>query len=75
MGELNKMCLALGSVCLLLGCSAPLQETTQIKCTSSDGQFSYTGPYDEENAVQYIVQLDDSTLAFYGKGLCQKVRG
>lgn len=72
MGELNKMCLALGSVCLLLGCAAHLQETTQIQCTGSDGQILYAGPYNEENLSEYIVQLDDWTVAVFRKGACRK---
>jgi hypothetical protein len=59
MGEGNKMCLALGSVCLLLGCAAPLQETTQIQCTSRDGQILYAGPYDDENAPLTVQGLSD----------------
>jgi hypothetical protein len=72
MGELKKMCLALGSVYLLLGCAARVQETTQIQCTSRDGQILYAGPYIKENVSGYTIQLDDWTLAVYPKGACRK---
>jgi hypothetical protein len=74
MGACNKMCIALVAVCVLFGCAAPLQETTQIKCTGSDGQLLYAGPYNEENLSEYIVQVDDWTLAVYRKGACRKVQ-
>ena len=74
MGAFNKMCIALVAVCFLFGCAAPLQETTQIKCTRSDGQILYAGPYNEENLSEYIVQVDDWTLAVYRKGACRKVQ-
>jgi len=48
MGECTKMCIALVSVGLLLGCAAPLQETQQIRCTDGDGEILYTGPYNEK---------------------------
>lgn len=72
MGELKKMCLALGSMCLLLGCASRSQETTQIQCTSRDGQIIYAGPYIEENVSGYTIQLDDWTLAVYSKAVCRK---
>ena len=74
MGACNKMCIALVAVCVLFGCAARLQETTQIKCTGSDGQILYAGPYNEENLSEYIVQVDDWTLAVYRKGACRKVQ-
>lgn len=74
MGALNTLCLTLVAVCFLSGCAGRLQETTQIKCTGSDGQILYTGPYNEENLNAYIVQLDELTLAVYRKGACQKVQ-
>jgi hypothetical protein len=49
-----------------------LQETTQIQCTSRDGQIIYAGPYIEENVSGYTIQLDDWTLAVYSKGACRK---
>jgi hypothetical protein len=72
MGELKKMCLAVGSVCLLLGCAARVQETTQIQCESRDGEILYAGPYIEENPLGYTVQLDEWTQAVYPKGACRK---
>jgi hypothetical protein len=72
MGEFIKVGIALGSMCFLLGCAARLQETTQIKCTGRDGQILYAGPYNEENLSEYIVQVDDWTLAVYRKGACRK---
>ena len=74
MGALNKMCIALGSMCFLLGCVAHLQESTQIQCTGSNGQILYAGPYKEENLSEYIVQVDDMTLAVIRKGACRKVQ-
>src|SRR5215472_13717924 len=71
MGECNKMCIALVSVGLLLGCAVPLQETQQIRCTDGDGQILYTGPYNEERLRGYLVQVDESTRAFYPKGMCR----
>ena len=74
MSACNKMCITLVAVCVLFGCAARLQETTQIKCTGSDGQILYAGPYNEENLSEYIVQVDDWTLAIYRKGACRKVQ-
>lgn len=74
MGAFTKMCIALGSMCFLLGCAAHLQDSTQIQCTSRDGQILYVGPYKEENLSEYIVQVDDLTLAVYRKGACRKVQ-
>jgi uncharacterized protein len=71
MSEYNKMCIALVSVGLLLGCVAPLQETQQIQCTDRDRQIVYTGPYIEESLGGYLVQVDESTRAFYPKGMCR----
>jgi len=65
------MSIALVSVGLLLGCAVPLQETQQIRCTDGDGQILYTGPYDEESLKGYLVQVDESTRAFYPKGMCR----
>ena len=73
MGALNKVGIALGAMCLLLGCAARLQETTQIKCTGSDGQILYAGSYIEENQSEYLVQVDDWTRAVVPKGTCRKV--
>src|SRR5215831_17632719 len=70
MGECTKMCIALVSVGLLLGCAAPLQETQQIRCTDGDGEILYTGPYNEKSWDGYLVQVDESTRAFYPKGIC-----
>src|SRR5262249_34478794 len=61
MGECIKMCIALVSVGLLLGCAAPLQETQQIRCTDGDGEILYTGPYNEKSWDGYLVQVDEST--------------
>ena len=71
MGECTKMCIALVSVGLLLGCAAPLQETQQIRCTDGDGEILYTGPYNEKSWDGYLVQVDESTRAFYPKGICR----
>src|SRR5215472_8418891 len=71
MGECTKMCIALVSVGLLLGCAAPLQETQQIRCTDGDGEILYTGPYNEKSWDGYLVQVDESTRAFYRKGICR----
>ena len=71
MGEFNKMCIALVSVGLLLGCAVPLQETQQIRCTDGDGQILYTGPYGEKGRTGYLVQVDESTRAFYPKDMCR----
>jgi len=71
MGECIKMCIALVSVGLLLGCAAPLQETQQIRCTDGDGEILYTGPYNEKSWDGYLVQVDESTRAFYPKGICR----
>jgi TPR repeat protein len=74
MGEFYKMCIALVSVGVLLGCAAPLrdmQQTQQIRCTDGDGQILYTGPYNEESWNGYHVQVDESTRAFYPKGMCR----
>ena len=75
MSEFNKMCLALVSVGLLLGCTAFLEErqqTPRIQCT--DGGYTlYTGPYIEESWNGYLVHVDNMTRAFYPKGLCRKV--
>src|SRR5579871_576390 len=66
MGAFNKMCTALVSVGLLLGCVAPLQQAQQIiRCTDGDGQVIYTGRYDKESWTGYLVQVDESTRAFY----------
>jgi hypothetical protein len=73
MGALIKGGLALGAMCCLLGCAARLQETTQITCTGRDGQILYAGSYIEENLSEYIVQVDDWTLAVVPKGACRKV--
>lgn len=74
MGALNKMCIALVSVCVPLGCAMPLQQTTQqIQCTSRNGQILYVGPYNEENMDEYIVQVDDFTQAVYRKGACRRL--
>ena len=73
MGECNKMCIALVSVGLLLGCAVPLQETQQIRCKDGDGQILYTGPYNEESLKGYLVHVDELTRAFYPKGMCRKV--
>ena len=73
LGDSNKMCMALVSVGVLLGCAAPLQETEQIRCTDGDGQILYTGPYNEESRNGYLVRVDELTRAFYRKGLCRKV--
>jgi len=74
LGDSNKMCMALVSVGVLLGCAAPLQETQLIRCTDGDGQILYTGPYNEESWNGYLVQVDELTRAFYPKGMCNKVR-
>ena len=74
MSEYNKMCLALVSVGLLLGCAGPLQETKQIQCTDRDRQIVYSGPYIEESLGGYLVHVDDLTRAFYPKSICHKVR-
>src|SRR5215831_18635012 len=71
MGECTKMCIALVSVGLLLGCAAPLQETQQIRCTGGDGEILYTGPYNEKSWDGYLVEVDESTRAFYPKGICR----
>src|SRR5262249_22665951 len=74
MAECNKMCLALVSVGLLLGCAVPLQDTQQtqqIRCTDRHGQTIYTGPYNEESWNGYHVQVDETTRAFYPKGMCR----
>jgi hypothetical protein len=71
MGEFNKMCIALVSVGLLLGCAVPLQETQRIRCTDGDGQILYTGPYGEKGRTGYLVQVDESTRAFYPKDMCR----
>ena len=73
MGECNKMCIALVSVGVLLGCAAPLHETQHIHCVDRDGDLIYTGPYDKENFKGYLVQVDELTRAFYPKGMCRKV--
>ncbi len=73
MGECTKMCIALVSVGVLLGCVAPLQETQQIRCTDGDGQILYSGPYNKESLKGYLVHVDDLTRAFYPKGMCRKV--
>jgi hypothetical protein len=76
MGECNKLCIALVSVGLLLGCGAlweGTQESNQIRCTDRDGQILYTGPYNEESLKGYLVQVDELTRAFYPKGMCHKV--
>ena len=74
MGECNKMCMALVSVGVLLGCPAPVRETQQIRCTDGAGQILYTGPYNEKSWNGYLVQVDDMTHAFYPKRRCHKVR-
>ena len=74
MGALNTLCIALVAMSFLFGCAARLQETTQIKCMGSDGQILYAGPYNEEKLNEYIVQVDELTLAVYRKGACQKVQ-
>ena len=73
MGTFNKMCIALVSVCFLVSCAAPLQQTTQIKCTGRDGQILYAGPYNEESWTAYIVQVDDWTQAVFRKGACERM--
>ncbi len=71
----HKMCIALGSVCFLLSCSGPLQQTTQqIQCTGSIGQILYAGPYSEESKDAYIVQMDTFTQAVYRKGACRRLQ-
>ena len=74
MGEWNKLCIAVVSVGVLLGCAAPLQETQQIQCTDGHGQILYTGPYNDESRNGYLVRVDEWTRAFYLKGMCHKVR-
>jgi hypothetical protein len=74
MGAFHKMCIALGSVCFLLGCAAHLQESTQIQCTGSGGQILYAGPYIEESLTEYLVQVDDWTQAVVRKDVCRKVQ-
>ena len=64
-----KWCLALISVCLLIGCAAP----PQLQCTGKNGQILYLGPYDEEHASEYVVQVNDHTREFYRKSACRKV--
>ena len=71
LGEFNKLCIALVSVGLLLGCAAPVQETQRIRCTDRDGQILYTGPYNEERLDGYLVRVDNLTHAFYPKGMCR----
>jgi hypothetical protein len=71
MGKFNKMCTALVSVGLLLGCVAPLQQAQQIRCTDGDGRMLYTGPSGEESWNGYLVQVDKSTRAIYPKGMCR----
>ncbi len=71
MGEFSKMCTALVSVGSLMGCVAPLQQTQQIRCTDGDGQIVYTGRYDKESWTGYLVQVDESTRAFYPKDMCR----
>jgi len=77
MGECNKMCVALVSMGLLLGCAAPLQEAReipkQIQCRDRNGQILYTGPYEEESGNGYLVQVDDHTTDFYRKDQCRKM--
>ena len=73
-GERNKMCMAVVSMGVLLGCAAPVQERQQIRCTDGAGQILYTGPYNEESWNWYLVQVDDMTHAFYPKRMCNKVR-
>ena len=75
MSAFHKMCIALVSVCVLLSCAVPLQQTTQqIQCTGSFGQILYAGPYSEESTDEYIVQMDTFTQAVYRKGACRKLQ-
>jgi len=74
MGAFNKMCIALVSMCFLLSCAVPMQQTTQqIQCTDRNGQILYAGPYNEESMFEYIVQVDDFTRAVYRKGACREL--
>ncbi len=73
MGECIKVSIALIAMCFLFGCAARSQETTQIKCTDSDGQILYAGSYIEEKLSEYIVRVDDWTFAVVPKGACRKV--
>lgn len=75
MSELNKMCVALVSVGLLLSCAAPLQQMGQIQCAGHDGHVIYTGPYNEESVDEYVVQVDEWTRDYYHKGACRKLPG
>ncbi|HEX9137169.1 MAG TPA: hypothetical protein VF905_09540 [Nitrospirota bacterium] len=74
MGECIKVSIALVAMCFLFGCTARSQEATQIECTDRDGQILYTGPYIEENEIDYIVEMDDGALAVVRKELCRKVQ-
>jgi hypothetical protein len=67
MGELNKMWLALGSVCLLLGCAGQ-----QIQCRNAEGQITYQGRYDRETPAAYIVEPNAYTRDFWPKPACEK---
>ena len=73
MGEFIKSGIALVAMGFLLSCAARAQEATQIECTDRDGQILYTGPYIEENEIDYIVPMDDGTRAVVRKGVCRKV--
>jgi len=59
------------SLYFLLGCAAPSQETRQIRCTDGGGHILYTGPYNEKSWDGYLVHVDESTRAFYPKGMCR----
>ncbi len=74
MGECIKVSIALVAMCFLFGCTARSQEATQIVCTDLDGQIFYSGPYIEENEINYIVEMDDGSLAVVRKDVCRKMQ-
>ena len=74
MGECIKVCIALVAMCFLFGCTARSQEAGQIVCTDRDGQILYSGPYIEENEINYIVEMDDGSLAVVRKDVCRKMQ-
>src|SRR5262245_34842628 len=70
-GGSMKRRVILVSLYFLLGCASVPQPAPQIECRDSAGTITYRGTYDEESLKGYLVQVDESTRAFYPKGMCR----